>query len=485
MSQPPEVDQIGAVPGYGNGVVHYDPVNKWLEVNNDPTLITAAMSAAYNSSAKGVAARLQRGMNTAKNNNPYDLGVDSAPPTVTWTATPPGGGYTEYNLQTLTDAGAIRFGGAPQGSPRLFVENSALTTPVSILMRQMARANDNGRIAAGGGFHLGIRVPSPVVFLRAYPYVVGLRVCVNGKWSSLAGTATTAANQYLKIDFSALGTPRIDREIIIEGAQGQLLISIFLPTGDQVSPLTPYPLTFGITGDSYCDGAIRGNAGGADATNVAADAGNVHAGDGLIGALRYISGCNIIANASQGTGWQTTASNVGPYSSPYRLTDLAAGQDFHIITGGINDINAGTTRYDTSTYAFRDAVQATLAAYRTKLTCPILVYTPFPANKNDSGVAANLSKIQMAEDDVMDAISRFGDSTIVGIPINRGTQNFFGRTIQPYVQGGNYQNNGGAGTAGNAYYVMGTDVLHLTPYYGTQYLARRMLDDGLWALGNM
>ncbi len=44
---PPEVDQIGAVPGYGNGVVHYDPVNKWLEVNNDPSVVANAILGSF------------------------------------------------------------------------------------------------------------------------------------------------------------------------------------------------------------------------------------------------------------------------------------------------------------------------------------------------------------------------------------------------------------------------------------------------------
>lgn len=41
-----DLDNTGAVPGYGNGVVRYDRVNQWLEVNNSPLLINTAIAMA-------------------------------------------------------------------------------------------------------------------------------------------------------------------------------------------------------------------------------------------------------------------------------------------------------------------------------------------------------------------------------------------------------------------------------------------------------
>jgi len=456
----------------------------------------AAVAAAYTASPKGIADLLEKCMGLAKNNNPLDLGVDEEPPAVSWTASAPTGA-TEYNMQTLLANGQVRVGGAPVYNGDYtyggFIVNESASTPVGVYFKQGASDSGGVRLNCTGGAHMTFRVPSEKVWIRLDPgfYVEGVRVLVDGKYTSLDGTTVTAANQYLFIDSSALATPRKEREITLEiGAQGSgnaapAVISIFCVTGDRISPPAPYALSFGVLSDSYDSGVHSGNAGGADATNISATANNKHHYEGVLGAMRNISGCNIIANAAAGTGILSTFSSVNAYGAPERIANIAAARTaFTMIPLSINDYNNNLTRYDTSTYAYRDAIQALCASMRAVTSEPLVLYAPNNANKNDTAFGASQTKLQYMQDDMLDAISRLGDSRIVGVPWTMGGT-LGGMKVPRLIDGANRQNNGGAGTAGNAYYAIGIDGLHPTPRYGAELIARARLKYAIAALRTM
>ena len=298
--------------------------SKFVQNSMGTALMTtaAAVVAALGVSPQYIADLLEKQMGLARNNNPWDLGVDAAPPTVSWTATTPTGA-TEYPMQTLLANGQVRIGGAPVYNNDYtyggYIVAESVSSPAGVYFKQGAADASGVRLNCTGGVHLTFRVPSSKVWLRLDTgfFIEGMRVIVDGKYSSLDGTTLDWNNpRYLLIDCSTLTPARKEREITIEiGAQSSgnappAIMSIFCTSGDRISPPAPFALSFGVLSDSYDSGVHSGNAGGADATDISATAGNKHHYEGVLGAMRWISGCNIIANSAAGTGILSTYSGV-------------------------------------------------------------------------------------------------------------------------------------------------------------------------------
>lgn len=388
--------------------------------------------------ATSIAELLRRSAALARNNNPFDLGVMSNPPTVTVGATAIANGQ-RFGYFDPEGYKRVRIKGVPFGDTSLMCENN-------------------------GGYFRGRNIASssglPIFGNNAKHYLAEvlfsgqviqwevnglnaalLRLRVGGRL--VAEAATTAGATSVQLDF---GAPLYDTVVGLEFEQAQTVRGVMVGPNDSVYSLDEPLLPLVLAGDSYVQGQ----------TSPITTAGQTYPS-----ALRDISGCNVLAQGIASSG----------YVKPGVVTmDNATRMDFLVNATNASSaplvlVAMGTNDYGQDSAAVQASVARVGADLLARTQAKIIFFGPWPQNRNnDAGSLAIEAAIKAAAEAM--------DQTRVGfVPVCSGNN--------PWLRGQGDADTAPNGTTiayGNAATVLGNDNVHLFPGRGALYFARKTLD---------
>lgn len=384
---------------------------------------------------------LRRNAALARNNNPFDLGVMSSPPTVTVGATALTNGQA-VNYFDTDGYKRIRIRGIPFAP---FAIASVMCENAAGYLRGKNIANSAGALTYGNNAKHYL---AEVTFSgQIIQFVVNglnaalLRFRVDG--ALISATPTTAGSTIVQLDF---GSAVYARTIQLEFEQAQTLKGVIVGPNDTVyavdTPLLPIP----VLGDSYVQGSTGPVTVG---------------GESYIAALRDISGCNILGHGIASSGYVKTG--FPTFAQADRIAAHIAV--INAASAPLTIVALGTNDYGLSASAIQSECASGLSQILANTTTKIAVLGPWPqARNNDAASLAVEAAISAAVDSV--------DESRVGfIPVCSGNN--------PWVRG-----QGSTGTApngttvayGNSATVTGSDNVHPAPPRGSEYLARKTLD---------
>jgi hypothetical protein len=383
--------------------------------------------------------RLAAAIAAARNNNPWDLGVMSSPPTVTVGATALANGQTKYYFDT-DGYKKIRILGIPWGDQSLMIANAG----GYVLGRQLA--GSSGALSYANNYRGYLAEVGPFAG-QIIQFVVNglsaalLRFRVDG--ALVSTTPTSAGTTIVQLDF---GTVVNKKTIGIEFEQAQTLRGVIVGPNDTLGTVEDPRLPVMVYGDSYVQGQTSPQSVG---------------GLTFVSALRDIGGINAIGHGIAGSGY--AVSTPAPANDPDRLAWLAqvtnaAGAPIVLIPMGTNDWAQSTAAIQASA--------AAVGAYLLANTSAKLAFVgPWPQSRNNVAGATSI------ENAVIAAVAAMDQTRAGMIPVCTGAN--------PWVTGTGSTSRVPDGSTyfyGNSRLVTGDDNIHLNPAYGTEYMARRVLD---------
>lgn len=338
----------------------------------------------FSSTMENKLIRLRRRAAAARLQNPRNRGPMNSPPSITQDGTTrPAGQDNNYLINISAGAAVLKsYGGSvyTSGSFTGRVKSAVIGTTGGNI-----GANDGSQASYSRKYFIA---DAAKVTLRVSRSFAPYRFLVDGQYVDLTGTLTTATsptstNEYITLDFSAVGG-RAVREIAVESQADNAFIGVYVGSTETVrEPSSPDHLTSCLLGDSYVYG-----------TGAAA------LGDGFGAVMADWLGIHAHTNsASGGTGWANAVGGLYTFNQRIANGDLALGgtPDLIVLASSYNDRSQSTTIVNANALA---GLQSARSLYPDAL---VAVLGTFPANSGPS--AATIA----TENAVFAAVTQFDD----------------------------------------------------------------------------
>ena len=385
-----------------------------------------------------LASRLAAAFNSAKNNNPLDLGVMSSPPTITVGAAAITNGQA-VNYFDTDGYKKIRIKGVYPGDSSLMCQN------LSGYFRGLNVANSGGNFTQSQNakhYLAEVTFTGQVIQFVVNGLSAGLiRFRVNG--ALVSASTTNVGNSNVQLDF---GATVYNKTIAMEFEQAQTIKGVVVGPNDTVHAVETPALPLVLVGDSYVQSVTSPVTIGSEA---------------FPGCLRDVSGLNVIALGIQGAG----------YIKPGTVT-LTNSQWLSYVISATNNSAApvilipfGTNDYGLDAAAVQSAVVSVGNSLLGSTSAKVIFMGPWPQNRNnDAGSLAIEAAIQAGA-------ASLNQVRVGFIPVCSGNN--------PWVKGQGDNDTAPNGTSiayGNSAIVTGNDGVHPYPGRGSEYLARKTID---------